>query len=243
MNYKIYHKSKNNGEYRIIYIVNSEIKQKLKSFLPLFENIFSKLNRSDICYSFITNKNCSLHAYQHIGYNFTLSLDIKDFFDSVTKEHFKNIVDAEIIEECFINNTLGQGLPTSPILSNIALNKTDNMIINMLNDMKFKYIYTRYADDMVFSFNEKDKSQLIFTIVKYILELNNFKLNYKKNKLQFSKNGRRVITGIAVDNSRIYATRKTKKKIRSALHKGNIYSLIGLHEYEKCKLPRKVIYE
>ena len=63
----------------------------------------------------------------------------------------------------------------------------------------------------------------ILFIVKQAVEQFGFKINTKKTKLQDIRNGRIIITGIAIDKKGIYPTRKTKKKIRAAKHQYNLH--------------------
>lgn len=89
----------------------------------------------------------------------------KGFFDSI---HFgrvrgffnKNIefnlpldmatVMAQLV--CY-KGVLPQGAPTSPIVSNLICNILDIRILNLVK--KYRMNYTRYADDMTFSTNDR----------------------------------------------------------------------------------------
>lgn len=48
---------------------------------------------------------------------------------------------------------LPQGAPTSPIVSNLICNILDIRILNLVK--KYRMNYTRYADDMTFSTNDR----------------------------------------------------------------------------------------
>ena len=164
-------------------------------------------------------------------------MDLENFFDSITPGHVEGIIPEPIINQCFIDGNPKQGLPTSPIISIIAFLSCDKNIVETLNKLNINALYTRYADDLIFSFNDqKDEGKIRF-IVKQIVEKHGFCINERKTQLQNSKNGRIIITGLAVDNKGIYATRRTKKKIRAAVHQNNESSLVGLIEWSKCKLP------
>ena len=110
----------------------------------------------------------------------------------------------------------------------------------MLNKLDISAVYTRYADDLVFSFNERRYAGQICTIVRQIVENQGFKINERKTTLQDAKNGRVIVTGIAIDPKGLYPTRRTKKKIRAAIHQENSSSLRGLLDWSKCKLPNSI---
>lgn len=237
MEYKVARIPKGNGKFRCIYIASEKDNLQLRSLIPELERILEKSDTSKVNYAFQRDKNCALNALQHIGYRYTLSMDLENFFDSISPEHVEGVIPDSIINQCFIDGNPKQGLPTSPIISIIAFLSCDKNIVETLNKLNINAVYTRYADDLIFSFNDqKDEGKIRF-VVKQIVEKHGFRINEKKTKLQNSKNGRIIITGMAVDNKGIYATRRTKKKIRAAVHQNNERSVVGLIEWSKCKLP------
>lgn len=240
MDYRIASVPKGKGKYRKIYILSESRKESIRSLLPELENILSNIECQNINYAFQKGKNCALHAYRHIGYEYTLSMDLENFFESVSEKHVRGIVPKDIIDECFIDGAPQQGLPTSPIISSIAFSSCDKKILNALNNFGINAVYTRYADDLVFSFNDRKLETKIKLLVRQVVESAGFKLNEKKTKLQSATNGRVIITGVAIDRNGLHASRKTKRKIRAAIHQNNINSAKGLVEWSKCKLPNKL---
>ena len=238
MNYSKSHIPKNNGKTRTIYTVSDEDKKILRSQIPYLEKKLSEHDVTNVNYAFEKGKNCVLNSFQHIGYEYTLSMDLVNFFDSVSKSHVSKLLDDEIIELCFIDGAPRQGLPTSPLIATIAFLKCDELICNQLKKYKLDAVYTRYADDLIFSFNTKSDRGKIFTIVSQAVRSCGFEINKPKTKYQNIKNGRIIITGVAIDDKGIYPTRKIKKKIRAAAHQRNEKSLNGLLEWAKCNLPK-----
>jgi hypothetical protein len=222
---------------RNIYIVNHTKKIKLVKLLPYLEATLKKVDQTNVNYAFQKGKNCSLGAMRHIGYKYTISFDLVNFFDSVRKFHVEGILNNTVIDYCFIDGAPRQGLPTSPLIATIAFLKCDKLILDHFKNNKIDAVYTRYADDLIFSFNNiQDRGKIAFLVDK-ATEANNFKINTNKTKFQNSRNGMRIITGLAVDNFGVHPTRKTKRKIRAATHQYNLPSLEGLIEWAKCKLP------
>lgn len=238
MTYKISKIPKGNGKYRTLYIANRSTNETLRSYLPYLEEKLANLDETQANYAFLKNRNCVLNALQHIGFKYTLSFDLEDFFDSVSADHVSGIISSKVITDCFFDGAPRQGLPTSPLIATIAFLECDKQIVRALKKSNIECVYTRYADDLSISFNTFSNAGKIKFLIAQILSANKFKLNPKKSSFQCIKNGRIVITGIAIDENGLHPTRKTKKKIRAAVHQGNIASTRGLIEWSKCKLPK-----
>ena len=236
--FNIFYISKKNGKFRRIFSIHKEQKQELRRLIPILENILLKHDKNKVSYAFIKNRNCVEHAMQHIGHKYTISMDLENFFESVNVDHVNSYLDDYIIDQCFISGAPQQGLPTSPLIANLAFLECDQKILYTLNNYHIEAKYTRYADDLVISFdNKKDIGKVIFLISNIVNDAG-FKINKKKTKIQNINNGRIIITGVGIDNKGLYPTRKTIKKIRAAKHKNNLTSIKGLQEWAKCKLPK-----
>ena len=244
--FNLFYISKKNGKFRRIFSLYKEQKAQLRELIPSLEKTLLKCDSHQVNYAFIRNRNCVENAMQHIGYKYTVSMDLENFFESVNREHVNKYLDEDIMDQCFISGAPQQGLPTSPLIANLAFLDCDNVILKSLKKYNISSVYTRYADDLIISFdNKKDIGKVIFLITN-IVNSSGFKVNKKKTKIQSTDNGRKVITGVAIDNKGIYPTRRTLKKIRAAQHQNNSSSLLGLIEWSKCKLPKttkpKAIY-
>lgn len=231
---------KGRGRFRDIYIASKEDRLALRSLLPELHELHERCDRADAGYAFLRNRNCALMALQHIGRPYALSMDLENFFESVTTCHVTNVLPRALIDRCFIEGRLRQGLPTSPVISNIAFCPFDDAIVAALKALKIDAVYTRYADDLVFSYSDAFAGGKIRTAVKQIVERGGFKVNEKKTRIQSARNGRIIVVGIALDSSGLHPTRKTRRKIRAAQHQGNAVSAAGLDEWSKCKLPKAI---
>jgi len=235
--YKIFYIPKGNGRFRRIYEPLGDYKKRLIKANKKIALIVKNYDFLQINHAFIKNRNCITNAERHKNYSYTLSMDLTDFFDSVDKKLVSKYLKDEFMELCFIDGYLRQGLPTSPAIANLSLLQTDRQIYNRLRELNLNIIYTRYADDLTVSFNDISYLPLIKKILKSNIQAVGFTFNESKTKLQKETNGRRIITGVGVDRSGVYPTRKIKKKIRAAKHQDNLDSLRGLEEWAKCKRP------
>ena len=224
--------------FRTLYIPSPEYKNHLKNKLPLLlERYFLFEGDKRFCHSFLPGRNCVTNAIRHVGFAYNISLDIQDFFDAITPEHVSNKISRELIQDCFIDGAPRQGLPTSPLIANIAMIDIDNEIVASISKLTSEFVYTRYADDICVSFNQKQYLHQSKYLITNLLNRHGFRVNNKKTTYQSLKNGRLVITGIAVDKAGVHATRKTRRKMRAAEHQGNESSYRGLNEWALCKLP------
>lgn len=239
----------NNASYRIvkipkggrgirkIYIPDDEFKKNLRSLLPTLQEIASSLDLNNVSHAFVKGRNCATNAYPHIGFSYSLSLDIKDFFDSIRESHVKGVIPDDIVDLCFIDGAPRQGLPTSPVIANIAMRDVDRYIHKSLKKICGFFSYTRYADDLTISFNNKKTIKRLMLMVRESLATYGFTLNENKTRIQSARNGRRVVTGIGVSDHGLHPTRKTLKSLRAAAHQRNFSSAKGLLEWSLCKLP------
>lgn len=111
-------------------------------------------------------------------------------------------------------NHLVIGSVSSPIISNIIMYNFDMELRGLLSD---RIMYTRYADDMIFSSQEfLDPS--IVNVVTQCVQKYEFNVNNKKTYFM-SQKGRRMITGLIIDRGEISIGLQRKKEIKSMLYK------------------------
>lgn len=241
--YRIARIPKAHGKYREIFIPVDDFRKLLVDLLPELNRILTECQVLDVAYAFRKGRNCALMAKQHVGRPFVVSIDLENFFESIHAHHVEGLIGRDLIDYCFVDGRLPQGFPTSPTISNIAFCSVDAAIAEALNAIGVDVIYTRYADDLVFSFFDELRAKEIVNAVKDVVESRGFRVNNRKTRMQSLKGGRIVIVGIGVDQDGLHPTRSTRRKIRAALHQGNEVSASGLREWARCALPRDVSME
>lgn len=115
-----------------------------------------------------------------------------------------------------LNTILPQGAPTSPYLSNIIATQMDKRLSALSS--KLGVVYSRYADDIVFS-GELDKLPSANTVEK-IIRQEGFLVNRSKTKIQ-KRGNRQIVTGLTVTNG-VHVPKKYKKDIWYHLHYCNL---------------------
>lgn len=166
--------------------------------------------------------NVQINARPHVGKKKILKLDIDGFFDNILYSQVKNIVFFEgkyaepirtlLTMLCYCKESLPQGAPTSPAITNIIMYDFDETVGEFCR--KRKISYTRYCDDMTFS-GDFDEKEVIAFIKDELYKLGLFLKNRKTAVLPRSK--RQIVTGIVV-NEKVNLTKDYKKKIRQEMY-------------------------
>lgn len=233
---------KGNGKFRTVYSPPPDEKEHLQSLLPRLEKIAKARCHPQVVHGFMPGKSPLTNALPHVGFNYTVNMDLQDFFDTVLVIHVMDAIPADILADVMKYGAARQGLPTSPLVANIGAAPMD---WDLLAELPDDVVYTRYADDLSFSYNEGgiEFAKEIITLVKEKAEKYKFKINSKKTHVQWAGAGRRTITGVAVDDTRAYPTRAVRRKLRAAIHQQNPGSVAGLAEWCQLKLPAAYLAE
>ena len=145
----------NQGKYRIVYKVKSELNNLQKNISTA---INSRSDFPDCVQGFVKKRSIATNASLHRSQQYFLHIDIKDFFDSITKEQVAKVFKIfGCIDEiantfayiCTLDGKLVQGASTSPVLANLVCKELDQDLTELAE--KSECIYSRYADDITFS--------------------------------------------------------------------------------------------
>lgn len=164
------------------------------------------------------------NAGKHVKKNYVINADIFRFFPSITADMVKAVftnppflyndnLASAITLLCIKKNWLPTGAPSSPILSNFVCLNMDLEFEKLAYD--YGYTYTRYADDL--SFSGENKPGIHFKEkLKQVLNKNGFQHNYKKYRV-LSKHTRQTVTGLVV-NEKLNVNRDYKRRLRACQH-------------------------
>lgn len=198
-----------------------------------------KKNRKipSISHGFIKGKSIITNAQKHRNKKIVLNVDLENFFDSfhfgrirgffIKNNNFKFPEDvatmlAQLV--CY-NGVLPQGAPSSPIITNLICEILDYRIVKLAK--KYRVTYTRYADDLTFSSNERSFDEKIPTFIEEltkIIQRSGFKINSTKTHFS-NRSQRQVVTGLVV-NRKINVKREYYKNTRAMaynLYKNNVF--------------------
>jgi RNA-directed DNA polymerase len=209
---------KNKLEYRLI----SEPLPNLKNIQRwILKEILYVLEPSSYAKAFRQGYSIKDNARFHRNQEKLLTIDIQDYFGSINSKKvymffrsigYANEVATMLANICTLKDSLPQGAPTSPMLSNLITKRLDKRISGFTGENGIRY--TRYADDLTFSGDFQEG--YIINVVKKILESEGFYINEKKTRVR-KKNQRQEVTGIVV-NEKMQASRHYRRKFRQKMH-------------------------
>lgn len=112
---------------------------------------------------------------------------------------------------------LPQGAPTSPLLANMVCYSLDEKLYQLAE--RYNCTYTRYADDIVFSGMDLDrtKSEEIISDISSELSKCGFKQNTRKTHI-IPPGARKIITGLIVNDSAPKIPKEFREKIEVHLY-------------------------
>jgi retron-type reverse transcriptase len=216
--YKRYEIPKKDGSVRVIAQPSRELKAVQAWIL---RNILNKLSSSDNCKGFEVGCSILDNAAPHVGANFILNLDLKDFFPSIKAAKVYNIfssigysksVAAILTNLTVVDGRLPQGAPTSPKLANLICLKLDSRIQGYAGPRGL--IYTRYADDISISAQTIKKTMNARSVLEQIIASEGLQINRKKTAIQGTMR-RKEITGLILSSNKVGIGREKFRKIRA----------------------------
>lgn len=210
---------KKDGSFRKLSIPDEELKyvQRL-----IAEKILILFPVSEYATAYKYSSRTIYNALPHVRKKYILKLDIRDFFGSILYSQIKDFVFVpEVFSEpirillsilCYFKDSLPQGAPTSPPITNILMYEFDTTVGNWCG--KRGISYTRYCDDMTFSGDFE--CETVINFVSCELKKYGFFLNNRKTKF-ISSEKCQIVTGIVV-NEKINSPLKYRKKLRQELY-------------------------
>lgn len=233
---------KKNGKFRTIYAPQKSLKNLQKKLYKIL--ILFYITKVPV-HGFVKNKSIITNANYHLNKKLILNLDLNNFFMTINRGRvfglFRNkpfgfsiLISKILTDICCLQNILPQGAPTSPIISNLICRQLDNNLTQLAK--AFHCSYSRYADDITFSTNQKEfpieiakveydennkeVKHVVGNILKQTILLNGFKINEEKTRIQ-NKHNRQSVTGIII-NEKLNISRKYIRITKSMLYNWEI---------------------
>ncbi len=214
-----------------------ELKTLQQRLSTALQNCIDTINRergikTSISHGFKRKYSIFTNAEQHKNKRYVFNIDLDDFFGAMNfgrvRGYFIKNKNFELDEKvatiiaqiaCF-KNSLPQGSPSSPVITNLISHTMDIRLAALAKQLKCTY--SRYADDLTFSTNKKKfPSELaepaneeetewrIGNKLESTIQKLGFIVNHKKTRLQFRRS-RQEVTGLVVNK---------KANIKSEYHR------------------------
>lgn len=223
---------------RLIYVPDKEYREALASWKEVLTSVLERHFGCCQDHAFVQGRNCATNAQVHFGKRYALSVDIEDFFDSISEEHLRPYLDDEALHWVLEDGAPRQGLPTSPVAANLAMLQVDQKLLQLSGALRATY--SRYADDLTFGYDDPTLKPFLLEAVVRVLGEIGLRLNERKTLVQNAKNGALIITGVALTSTGVISTRRTRRRLRAARHQGKRAQASGLAEWARCRFPRGV---
>jgi RNA-directed DNA polymerase len=233
--YRVFKIPKRTMGFRIIAQPTKQLKEYQRIFL---KNADLPIHQCATAYR--SGKSIKDNAFVHRKNPYLLRLDLENFFNSLDTNLFWNIWekhftsspisfdDKRQIEQLLFwrpsrkksgKLILSVGAPTSPYISNFCFVFFDEMLEKIC--LEREITYTRYADDLIFSTNQRGNLFNIPKEVEKLLHMNfGKKLILNQGKTIFSsKAHNRHITGLTITNdNKLSIGRERKRYIKHLVH-------------------------
>lgn len=216
--YRTFYIKKKNGKKRRINEPLPDLKR-VQSWI--LNEVLYKVPCSKFAKAYIPHISIKDNARFHRKQKTVMVVDLKNFFPSIKSGYILgvflslgyNLPTAVMLTRlCCLRESLPQGAPTSPYLSNLVMRQFDNNISKYCTAQHIRY--TRYADDLTFS-GDFDIASVLYNIDKELKYLN---LRRNPRKLKVMRSGdRQQTTGIVV-NEKQQLSRGYRMKIRQEVH-------------------------
>lgn len=198
----------------------------------ILRRLLQRLKCHEAAMGFEKGKSIRDHAQRHIQSRVVINLDLVDFFPSTDYQRvnafFQRVGWNREAARWLTTWTchaqgLPQGAPTSPKLSNLINRLMDQQLSQCATQRGLRY--SRYADDLTFSFPQKSEfeppnSQDIYRLtrkIETIVRGYGYRLHPKKRRIR-RQHQQQTVTGLVV-NHKVQLPRKTRRWLRAVVHR------------------------
>ncbi|RYZ63536.1 MAG: RNA-directed DNA polymerase, partial [Proteobacteria bacterium] len=223
--YTSFHIKKKSGGNRRIQAPIDSLKSLQRKTADLLQDCIAEIEEqsgksNSASHGFRRDKSVLTNASVHRNKRYVLNLDLKDFFPSITFPRVRGFlmkdqslglaedIATTLAQIACAEDALPQGSPCSPVISNLIAGILDLHLSRLAKNYGCRY--TRYADDITFSTNNRvfpsaiafldDAASHDWQLGRQILGLikkSGFAVNEQKTRMQY-ENSRQQVTGIVV---------------------------------------------
>jgi len=249
--YKRFIVPKRSGKHRLI----SAPKLKLKHAQEwINQEILNRIDPEKEAMAFRPGKSILDNAIAHSKQGTVIRIDLADFFPSIKFTRVRSLFhsfgystgiasifallctdsDKQEIEfetkKWFVSigeRKLPQGAPTSPGISNLVARQLDKRVKGFLKHLDEGWVYTRYADDLVFSNPDKEiEVGRLLTYLSKVIKDEGFEVNSNKTTIMRAPQ-RQTVTGLVLSENGPRIQKQYLRTVRAMLHNAHRQILSG----------------
>ena len=243
--YKEFKIPKKTHGFRTINAPEDSLKEDMKKIANALDS-YLDIQCHDAAWAYIKGRDVVKAMTEHTANEskWFLKLDLHDFFGSCNPDFIverlsmlypfalyisdERVINAlhKLAQFATLNNGLPQGTPLSPILTNLIMVSFDYEMTRLIYKLvsnnvlpKQKYVYTRYADDIIISSKMKiDHTRIVRAIERNLLKDTPLTINKEKTRYGSSA-GRNWNLGIMFNiNNNLTIGYRRKHKLKSVIH-------------------------
>ena len=245
--YKTFQIPKRSGGQRTIKAPVDALKVLQRKLSDLLQDCVDEINAANnrkdrTAHGFKRKRSIITNARQHRHRRWVFNLDLENFFPSINFGRVRGFLiknrDFELHKDVATviaqiachENSLPQGSPASPVISNLIAHLLDIRLVTLA--FEAGCTYSRYADDLTFSTNKKEfpediavpsgangtasHSWLPGEVLQKVIERTGFRINAKKTHMMY-RTSRLDVTGLVV-NKKINVRWEYRHNVRAMVH-------------------------
>lgn len=208
----------------------------------ILRRLLARLRAHPAATGFERGHSIVTNARAHAGQAVVVRMDLKDFFPATQAKRVRgyfrqvgwNRPAADLLTRlCTFDGGLPQGAPTSPRLSNLVNYRLDARLTGLatrrrlrnprtagrLEERPVGATYSRYADDITFSFPTDDRTTIRYVVrmTGYIVAREGYELHKRRKLRVLRRHMCQQVTGLVV-NARVNLPRRTRRWLRAVEH-------------------------
>lgn len=243
--YTTFEIDKRYGGVRKISAPAPQLKILQRRLCDLLQNCSEEINETcalndHLSHGFKRRRSIITNAKPHRNHRYVFNIDLQDFFGSINFGRIRGFfisdrnfaldpaVATVVAQIAVDNDALPQGSPCSPVISNLIGHILDIHLVRLASKSGCRY--SRYADDLTFSTNERNFPECIARRendsvhewipgkeLSRIVEKSGFWINPSKTRMQY-RDSRQDVTGLVV-NEKINVRREYRHTVRAMVHR------------------------
>jgi RNA-directed DNA polymerase len=193
----------------------------------LLRRVLGRLRAHPAAIGFERGRSIVHHAAQHSARAVVLCMDIENFFASTAQKRVRayfrqtgwNRPAADLLTAlCCHGGSLPPGAPTSPRLSNLVNFRLDARLSGLARRVGARY--SRYADDLTFSFASDDSAAIhrVIRATKIIVGDYGYRIHHGRKLRIRRRHQQQRVTGLVV-NAGPRVDRRTRRRLRAVVHR------------------------